>query len=164
MPPFTVIKRDAQGQPQLQYRGKLHARGRSFVCIDATFAPESRDLGYISLQQGDLFREWFYHQRWYNIFRVHDPESRAIKGWYCNITRPPQIAPLQVAADDLALDLFVYPDGRLLRLDEQEFAALQLPLPERHQALQAAIAIERMVMQGAPPFGALSRPTPNRGG
>ncbi len=159
MTAFTVIKRDAQGNDVLSYNGVLQARGPTFVCIDAKFSLADRDLGYIHLRHGDHFREWFYSDRWYNIFRVQDVTSRSIKGWYCNITRPATIEAGQVTAEDLALDLFVYPDGRTLLLDEDEFALLNLTPREKQAAKQAVKALKRLVTNRLPPFDEINAET-----
>ena len=159
MTAFRVIKRDAQGQDKLMYHGCLREENDRFVCIDAVFDLPDRDLGYIHLRRGDCFREWFYRDCWFNIFRVQDTASRQIKGWYCNITRPPIIAPQQVAADDLGLDVFVFPDGRTLLLDEDEFARLDLPPSEAQAAWQAVDHIEKMVQARQPPFDEIPRLT-----
>ena len=149
---ITVSKRDAYGVEQLAYSGVLVMRNENCICIDAQFALDDRDLGYVQLRRGDLFREWFYNDRWYNIFRLSDVDSGSIKGWYCNITRPALIDAGQVSAEDLALDVFVFPDGRTLLLDEAEFAKLRLPASEREQAWQAVATIRRKVMGRLPPF------------
>ena len=164
MRPFTVIKRDAQGNDELSYTGTLVERSDACVCIDAVFASPDRDLGYIHLRRGDRFREWFFENRWFNIFRIQDAASRALKGWYCNITRPPVIEAGQVAAEDLGLDVFVYPDGRTLLLDEADFAQLRLPAREVTEARAAVDTIIEMVESRAPPFDEIrtkeSRPRP----
>lgn len=152
MPSFTVIKRDAASQEELRYCGVLHQQTTAFVCIDATFELADRDLGYMQLRRGDRFREWFYFGRWYNIFRVGDARSGALKGWYCNITRPPSLDGEQIGADDLCLDLFVYPDGRALLLDEDEFAQLAIDRDERAAAWRAVAELRRMIARRQPPF------------
>lgn len=152
MAAFKVIKRDAQGNDELSYSGIVRERNDRFLCIEAAFASPDRDLGYIHLRRGDVFREWFYSDCWFNIFRVQDAAGRQVKGWYCNITRPAIIEPHQVAADDLGLDVFVYPDGRTLLLDEDEFARLNLPLSEQQAAWEAVAAIKAMVQARRPPF------------
>ena len=116
---------------------------------------DDRDLGYIQLRRGDRFREWFYADRWYNIFRVQDVATLSLKGWYCNITRPAIISARQVAADDLGLDVFVYPDGRTLLLDEADFARLQLPMHEQSKVWQAVESIKLLVQKRLPPFDEL---------
>ena len=152
MTPFKIIKRDAQGSEQLSYSGRLCEWNERFICIEAAFALPDRDLGYIQLRRGDVFREWFYRDRWFNIFRVQDVESGEVKGWYCNITRPAIIEPHQAAADDLGLDVFVWPDGRTLLLDEDEFARLNLPPSEQQAAWNAVDMIKEMVQARRPPF------------
>lgn len=149
---FTVIKRDAGGNPVLTYSGVLVERNEGFVCIDAVFALDDRDLGYVFLRRGDRFREWFYADQWFNIFRVQDGDTLALKGWYCNITRPPLIATASVTADDLVLDLFVYPDGRTLLLDAEDFDGLCLRAGEKDQARQAVQVLRTWVKQRLPPF------------
>lgn len=149
---FTVIKRDVFGNQELSYSGTIRERGENFVCIDAHFGFSDRDLGYVHLRQGDLFTEWFYSDRWYNIFRVQDVHSHQLKGWYCNITRPAEIKPDQVAADDLALDVFVYPNGKLILLDEDEFAKLNLSEVDRQKAWAAVGDIKQLVKLQKIPF------------
>ncbi len=155
MSAFTVTKRDAFGNDVRSYHGVLVERNDTYICIDADFAMADRDLGYIQLRRGDRFREWFYADRWYNIFRILDAETLSLKGWYCNITRPAIISASQVAADDLGLDVFVYPDGRTLLLDEEDFARLQLPMHEQSKVWQAVESIKLLVQKRLPPFDEL---------
>lgn len=152
MTAFTVIKRDASGKAVLSYRGALIERGESHVCIEARFALDDIDLGYIRLRRGDSFREWFYSDRYFNIFRVQDVDSRQLKGWYCNITRPAEIKDAQVVAEDLELDVFVHPNGSTLVLDQEEFAALQLSDLEQKRAWEAVRTIREMARRRQRPF------------
>lgn len=158
MTTISIIKLDARGQFELSYAGVLRERTEGFICVDAVFSFADRDLGYIKLRRGDRFREWFYAKRWFNIFRVEDVQTKALKGWYCNITRPPVIEPRQVSAEDLCLDVFVYPDGRTLLLDEEDFAELNLPKDEVEKAWQAVDAIRCRVLKRLPPFDEIRQP------
>ena len=159
MSAYTIIKRDARGQDILSYQGALVEMNEEYVCIDAEFALSDRDLGYVRLRRGDIFREWFYRGRWFNIFRVSDVQSSQVKGWYCNITRPAQFGVDWIAADDLCLDVFVSPAGRTLTLDEAEFATLNLTDEERTAAQKALRAIQAMVDKRAPPFDEITAST-----
>jgi predicted RNA-binding protein associated with RNAse of E/G family len=60
-----------------------------------------------------------------------------------------------VAAEDLALDVFVLPDGTLYVLDEDEFEALALPQEERQAALAVVDDLCRAVQDRTPPFDAV---------
>ncbi len=155
MPDFCVIKCDAFGREKLSYSGVLVERNEDYVCIDASFALADRDLGFMQLRRGDRFREWFYLNRYYNIFRIAAGDSGALKGWYCNITRPPIVCAGRVSAEDLELDVFVHPDGRMRILDEEDFARLQLPAREASAAWAAVAEIRAMVLKGIRPFDEL---------
>ncbi|MBI3362586.1 MAG: DUF402 domain-containing protein, partial [Chloroflexi bacterium] len=75
-----------------------------------------------------------------------------LKGWYCNVTRPAVITDGSVRAVDLALDVFVYPDGRMLVLDEDEFVGLSLTKYEQRAARMALDELKQMVEAGLSPF------------
>jgi len=154
---FTVIKNDANGEHVLSYDGTIREWGGTYVKLDAIFQFDDRDLDYVTLRKGDLFTEWFYTDRWYNVFRVQDVDTGELKGWYCNITRPATITETQVSADDLELDLFVYPDGRTLLLDEDDFADLDLSDADREQAWDAVDTIKRLVARRESPFDEIGK-------
>jgi hypothetical protein len=149
---FTVYKRNHHGEVVWRYTGQVAARGETWVCLRAFFAPLRADLGFVIFQRGDLFIEWFFSDRWYNIFQVHAGVAGPLKGWYCNITRPADIADDWVAADDLALDIFVLPDGAVLLLDQDEFDQLGLSQAERMATLNAVQEIRNAVAARQPPF------------
>ncbi|GAB4530184.1 MAG: DUF402 domain-containing protein [Anaerolineae bacterium] len=149
---FTVIKRNARSQFLLQYEGQLIEQGETWVCVEATLAVPQADVGLFRLQGGDRMTEWFYSDRYYNVFKVHDPADGRLKGWYCNITRPAEITADSVAADDLALDVVVNPQGALLVLDEDEFTDLQLSAEEQASAWAAVETIRQLVAAHQSPF------------
>lgn len=152
MTEITVYKCDHTGDVVWQYHGQVLERADNAVCLTARFDREKADLGFVAFMRGDVFTEWFYTDRWYNVFRVEDGRTGALKGWYCNVTRPAVIANGSVRADDLALDVFVMPNGSLIVLDEDEFDALELPNDERMAALRAIETIRHKVNQRAAPF------------
>jgi protein associated with RNAse G/E len=108
-------------------------------------------LGFVVLKPNDRWTETFYSDRWYNIFEIRASDG-LLKGWYCNVTRPARITRDEIAAEDLALDLWVEPDGTVQVLDEDEFARLELPPEEREAAREALGQLGAMVTRGAPPF------------
>ncbi len=152
---FTVYKQDHHGRRVWQYSGEVLERGDTWVCLRAVFDRDEANLGFVVFQRGDVFIEWFYADRWYNVFQVHDGDGLRLKGWYCNITRPAAISADCVAADDLALDVYVLPNGTMLLLDENEFGALDLAADERMAALRAVEAIRLAVARRDPPFDAV---------
>jgi predicted RNA-binding protein associated with RNAse of E/G family len=150
--PVTVIKTDYAGREVWRYEGTAIEQDDSHIKLEAYFNRPDLDLGYVIFRRGDRFVEFFYTNRWYNIFEVHDIEDGHIKGWYCNFARPARIGGGLVQADDLALDLFVYPDGRMLILDEEEFEGLPINQAEKEKVREALASLQEMVREGKPPF------------
>lgn len=152
---ITVVKTDHTGREVWRYEGRVLERDATRVVLQATFNRDDLDLGYAVFRRGDRFVERFYTDRWYNVFEVHDVSDDRLKGWYCNIARPAILTDGQVRADDLALDVFIYPDGRLLVMDEDEYAALPLKQAERRAAEAAVAELKRRARHAEPPFEAL---------
>lgn len=152
MTSITIHKRDHNGATLLEYGGEVVARGATWVCVNARFNFPDKDAGYVVFRLGDTFVEWYYTDRWYNVFTLYDVDDGHHKGWYCNVTRPAELTANLIAADDLALDVFVSPQREILILDEDEFAALALP-PQDQQAAWAAVeSIKRAVAAYESPF------------
>jgi hypothetical protein len=152
MQTITVYKMNADGVEATRYQASLLRREGEMICLAALFERPDADLGFVVLREGDLFTEWFYSDRWYNVFRIEDGRNRQLKGWYCNITRPAEITESFVRSDDLALDVFVRPNGNLILLDEDEFDALNLPPEERIAALRAVEMIRHLADNRLEPF------------
>lgn len=121
-----VIKRNTENKETWRYSGQVLRRWPNAVLLEARFNREDTPFHGIILRRDDRFVEIYYSDRWYNIFEIHDRGDDHLKGWYCNVCRPAEFADGQISYVDLALDLLVYPDGRQLVLDEDEFAALRL--------------------------------------
>jgi uncharacterized protein len=143
MSQINVIKKDLQGQETWRYTGRVVERGDNYVLLEANFNREDTPFHGIVLKKGDRFVEAFFVDRWYNIFEIYDHEDDRLKGWYCNIGFPAEITDDQVSYVDLALDLLVYPDGRQLILDEDEFKEMPLSPQEQRHALQALEELQR---------------------
>lgn len=149
---ITIYKRDHNGHKLLEYTGEAAARGATWICVNARFNNPDKDAGYIVFRRGDTFIEWYYSDRWYNVFVLYDVDDGRHKGWYCNITRPAELSEHLIAADDLALDVFISPQRDILVLDEDEFAALDLPPEDQRAAWAAVEAIKRAVAAHESPF------------
>jgi predicted RNA-binding protein associated with RNAse of E/G family len=151
---LTVRKLDHKGQQVTAYPGRVLQRDDSTIVLRTSWDRAPLDVGYVLLEPGDHWAEHFYADRWYNIFEIRSSNGR-LKGWYCNVTRPARITADEVSAEDLALDLWVAPDGEMLVLDEDEFAALLLSPAEREAAQNALAELKAMVTQRVPPFDSI---------
>lgn len=137
MSSITVSKLNLAGQETWRYTGRVLERHADHLVLEARFNRADLPFHGIVLRRGDRFVETFFSDRWYNVFEMHDRQDGRLKGWYCNVGHPAVIGDGVVSYIDLALDLLVYPDGRQLVLDEDEFAELALSPEVRQQARQA---------------------------
>ena len=144
MAKITVRKLDHNGGEITTYPGEVVKRSEREIVLRTIWDQEPLDLGFIVLEPGDRWLEYFFTDRWYNIFRVQTKDDR-LKGWYCNVARPAQISADAVSAQDLALDLWISPDGTTQVLDEDEFAALPLSPEDRAAARQALNELQTLV-------------------
>ncbi len=151
-PIVTVRKLNHQGRELFRYWAELLEVNSSYVKLEATFDLPDNAVHGITFRKGDRFLEWHYRNRWYNVFAVHDVDSKALKGWYCNITRPAVYQDRVLSADDLALDLVVRLDGSWEVLDEDEFEQLQLEDKDQRQALAALEQLKRRAAKLSDPF------------
>jgi len=123
---ITVVKEDSLGRELFSYRAALISEGESQVQLEGVFALDDVRANPVIVLQGDLFEEHFFSDRWYNIFVIRDPLNRQIRGWYCNLSYPAEIESSLVRWRDLALDLWVSPNGTTTVLDQDEYDDLDL--------------------------------------
>ena len=147
----TIRKLDHAGSQVTAYPGRVLRRADRAIVLRTAWDRAPMDLGFVVLEPGDRWTEYFYTDRWYNIFQICASDGR-LKGWYCNITRPAYIGADEVTAEDLALDLWVAPGGEMQVLDEDEFIALPLLPEERDAARKALTGLQAKVTRGEAPF------------
>ncbi|NJO04841.1 MAG: DUF402 domain-containing protein [Chloroflexaceae bacterium] len=141
----------------ITYQGELVERTTTMLVLRAVWSERMGrvDAGPVVFEPGDVLYEYFYSDRWYNIFALHTADGR-LKGWYCNLTRPAVISDASVESEDLELDLFITPDRqRTHLLDAEEYKAWGLPKrdPAAHNAVQAALTeLHAQALQGVSPF------------
>jgi Cys-tRNA(Pro)/Cys-tRNA(Cys) deacylase len=146
---MLVIKRNPQGAEVWRWEGKVLQREDAGVLLEATFNHPDLRQGDILFTRGDRFVEAYCSAQWYNIFEIHEGKSDMLKCWYCNIAYPAQITK-QVNFRDLALDLLVYPDGRMVVLDENEFSALEISNSDKEQARGALAELQQLFTHHRP--------------
>ncbi len=163
MSDLIIRKLDPTGQEAFRYPvERVLKRTETAITVEAIFTRYDRlELGYTTFERGDRFIEHFYSDRWYNVFEIRAVGDGHLRGWYCNIARPARITEHEITQVDLALDLWVAPDGAITVLDEDEFATLGLQPKEVLNAHAAIAAIRRLVAARTSPFDSLSATTPD---
>ena len=119
---ITVVKLNPLGEAKVQYQGEIVERTPHKVIIQAYWSRDAKNLGYTSFETGDRFREYYYTERWFNIFDIASKAGER-KGWYCNIAAPAVLFDNRIEQVDLFLDVWVTPKGETLILDEEEFVS-----------------------------------------
>ncbi len=77
------------------------------------------DLGEI--KRGTISYEYYWLDRWYNIFCFHEPDGN-FRNHYCNINTPPTFNDGVLDYIDLDIDVVSWPNGAFEILDEAEYA------------------------------------------
>ena len=145
------------GEEVFRYSGKILRQSETSLVLEAIFDMEEREFHGLVFRIGDRFVETHYRDRWYNVLAVYDADTGELKGWYCNVTRPAHIEDATVSAEDLALDLVVQLDGSWFVLDEDEFAALNLPSADRAHAEAALQELQHYAEALDGPFAGEAR-------
>ena len=148
---ITVHKLNEQGVEVFRYSGILIGERGNSLTLEAYYERSDVQFFGLTFREGDRFIETYYSERLFNIFEIHDTDDH-IKGWYCNITRSARIEQGHIYAEDLALDLLVYPDGRVQVLDEDEFEELELSESDHNTALAALEELKQWVEARKGPF------------
>lgn len=148
---IKVQKKNLEGRVTYEYEGRLLRQEGDLIVIEALFDRADMPFMDIVFRTGDRFVEYYYTDRWYNIFAIYDREDARLKGWYCNIGKPAVFEDSTVSYVDLALDLWVSAGGRQVVLDEEEFEALHLPDDLKAGALHGLEELQDLFLNGKPP-------------
>ena len=148
---IKVLKKNLSGEVVYEYEGELLHRDENSVTLEALFTRDDMPFMDVIFKKNDRFVEYYYSNRWYNIFEIHDREDDSLKGWYCNIGMPAVIEDGVVSYVDLALDLWVSVDGRQTVLDEDEFETLELSEGIHAGALKGLEDLKSLFKNNRPP-------------
>ena len=148
---ITVQKKDLVGEVKYVYEGVVLSRDEHSIVLEALFDRANMPFMDVIFKTGDRFVEYYYTDRWYNIFTIHDRDDGNVKGWYCNISKPAVFEEDVVSYVDLALDLWVSTDGKQTVLDEDEFEGLDLNDELKTGALDGLEKLKKLFLNNKPP-------------
>lgn len=117
---ITVNSRKYDGTIRRSWNCQLVRRRDPLLVFVGEFDSDvdHADLGRIA--KGTISYEYYWLDRWYNIFRFHEP-SGGLRNYYCNINMPPKFADGSLDYVDLDIDVLVQPDLSYVVLDRDEF-------------------------------------------
>ena len=108
------------GAEHRRWHAQLVSREGSLLVLDARFEEEIRHALLGTIAPGTLSIEYYWLDRWYNVFRFHEP-SGELRCYYCNVNMPPTFEERVLSYVDLDMDILVAPDLSYSILDEDEF-------------------------------------------
>lgn len=113
-----VLKYD--GAEYRHWNATIAHREDPLIVLDAEFADDVRHYLLGNIQRGTRTIEYYWLDRWYNIFRFLESDQTT-KLFYCNIGMPPAISGSVLSYIDLDIDILVQPDWSFQVLDLEEF-------------------------------------------
>lgn len=152
---ITVRSRDFTGTAGKTWEAELLSQDDDLLVLRGIFDRRivHSDLGVIDA--GTISYEYYWLDRWYNVFRFHHPDGR-FRNYYCNINMPPRLSNGALDYVDLDLDILVDADGSYRILDEIEFALNTVkhgyPAELIHEVANAVKELESLIEHREFPF------------
>ena len=133
------------GTEHRRWRASLLKKEASLLVLDAVFDEEVRHSQLGLIERGTLSIEYYWLDRWYNVFRFLEPDG-SFRNFYCNVNMPPRFDGRTLTYVDLDMDIVVSPGLSYEILDVEEFEtnALRFKYPEDVRR-RAHIAIDELI-------------------
>jgi protein associated with RNAse G/E len=117
---ITIKTYKYDGSLHRSWQADLIERDGDLLVFKGVFDSEIIHDKLGTIQKGTISYEYYWLDRWYNVFRFHEPDG-AFRNFYCNINMPPKFADGVLEYVDLDIDILVNVKGVQI-LDELEFA------------------------------------------
>ena len=118
----TIIVRACKqdGREHRRWSAELLEQDGTLLVLDAYFPEEITHDLLGTIAKGTHSLEYYWLDRWYNIFRFAQPNGE-LRNFYCNVNVPPVLAGSVLSYVDLDLDILVEPDFSYQILDKDDF-------------------------------------------
>ena len=117
---ITVRACKYDGSEHRRWPATLVTQEGALIVLDASF---DRDIEHDllgTIQTGTRSVEYYWLDRWYNVFRFSLPDGE-LRYFYCNVNIPPQFDGQTLTYVDLDIDILVEPDFSYSVLDRDDF-------------------------------------------
>lgn len=104
------------------WKCRLVERNEPLLLFVGEFEDEITHPNLGIIKPGTASREYYWLDRWYNIFRFDEPDG-SLRNYYCNINMPPKFEDGVLDYVDLDIDVLVWPDFRYEVVDEADYQA-----------------------------------------
>src|SRR5580765_1994739 len=122
MPPkqVTINARKYDQNIRRSWQGGLISSNENLLVVVGRFESEVEHSGLGTIKQNTVSVEYFWLDRWYNIFKFHEADG-SLRNYYCNIAMPATFADGILDYVDLDIDLVVWPNRKYEVLDRDDF-------------------------------------------
>jgi hypothetical protein len=147
------------GKEHRRWSARIMSRADDLLILDARFAEDIQHqlLGLVA--RGTVSIEYYWLNRWYNIFRFLNPDGE-LRSFYCNVNVPPVFDGRVLSYVDLDIDILVAPDMSYQIVDEDEFALnadrYDYPVHIRSRAYEALQELVNLIERRDFPFQGLT--------
>lgn len=125
----------------------------AYTLVKGVFAVDvdHKKLGF--LEKGTLSYEYYWPDRWYNVFRFHKADGSP-RSFYCNVAMPAVISDSLIEYVDLDIDVVVDREFNYEVLDIEEFEErrIELGYPDDVVAMAKTAQTELVEMIAAREF------------
>lgn len=150
-----IRARKYDGRIHRSWHARLREMRGSLIVVDAEFEQEIRHPLLGTILAGTRSAEFYWTDRWYNVFRFAHPDG-TLRNFYCNVNTPAILRDGVLDFTDLDIDVLVTPDFSSSVLDEDEFDrhTIEFGYPEdvRDQAHAALAELLELIARREFPF------------
>lgn len=117
---IIINSRNFKGEIKRSWKAEFIEQRASLLTFVGVFENEVRHskLGVIRL--GTISYEYYWLDRWYNVFKFHEPDGE-LRNYYCNLNLPPKLTGNVLDYVDLEIDVMVSKNFEIEILDRDEF-------------------------------------------
>ncbi|MBA2526561.1 MAG: DUF402 domain-containing protein [Pyrinomonadaceae bacterium] len=117
---ITVQAHKYDGSEHRRWKARVLRQEGSLLVLDATFDEEIKHDLLGTIASGTKSIEYYWLDRWYNIFRFAEPTGE-LRSYYCNVNVPPTFDGQILSYVDLDIDILVEPDLSYRVVDLEDF-------------------------------------------
>lgn len=117
----TINSRKFDGKIHRSWKARWIKKKGSLLVFVGEFEEEVKHSNLGLIRRGTLSYEYYWLNRFYNVFRFHEPDD-SLRNFYCNINLPPTFENYVLDYVDLDIDVLVWQDFSFEILDLDDFA------------------------------------------
>ncbi|GIU81134.1 MAG: hypothetical protein KatS3mg006_0198 [Pyrinomonadaceae bacterium] len=152
---LNINARKLNQKTQKSWQAELITQNEKFILLSGQFEKEIWHPHLNVIRRGTISYEFFWWEKWYSIFRFHEPDGK-FKIFYCNINLPPIVSDNTLDYVDLDIDIIVREDMSYKILDLEEFQqnSLKFSYPEEivKKCFKSLCELQAMINARSFPF------------